>query len=149
MKLKISERYCLFLSFENLSTDRFLSFFDAFLKFDLHSVRFLNFHKNSALFLIRPFYNRILRVSDVKISMKPFIFVLDELAHCAVKNICVQRQKNLEAIPRAKPKHARTWHSSYEKVNRFNNLPDSGRLLRCYRHSKKPLDSQSNCMNHK
>ena len=45
----------MFLSFENLSTDRFLSFFDAFLNFDLPSAGFFNFHKNSGLFLIRPF----------------------------------------------------------------------------------------------
>ena len=55
MKLHTNERYCLFLGFENLSTDRFLSFFDAFLKFDLPNARFLNFPKNSLLFLIRPF----------------------------------------------------------------------------------------------
>ena len=30
-------------------------YFDAFLRFDLPNARFLNFLKNSALFLIRPF----------------------------------------------------------------------------------------------
>ena len=45
MKLHTSERYYSFLSFENLSTERFLS----------SLMRFLNFPLNSALSLIGPF----------------------------------------------------------------------------------------------
>ena len=49
----------LFLSFDNLSAERFLNYFlanHAFLNFDLLSVRSLNFPKISALFLIGPFF---------------------------------------------------------------------------------------------
>ena len=49
----------LFLSFGNLSAERFLNYLlanYAFLNFDLLSVRSLNFPKISASFLIRPFF---------------------------------------------------------------------------------------------
>ena len=48
-----------FLSFDNLSAERFLNYLlanYAFLNFDLLSVRSLNFPKISALFLIGPFF---------------------------------------------------------------------------------------------
>ena len=52
MTLHSSERYYLFLSFENLSTERFLSSLMCFFKFDLPSACFLNFPQYSGTFLI-------------------------------------------------------------------------------------------------
>ena len=52
LKLHTSERYYLFLKFENLGTE----FFDVFLRFDLPSAHFLNFPQNSARSLIGPFF---------------------------------------------------------------------------------------------
>ena len=63
MKLHTSERYCLFLSFENLSTDRLLSFLMHFLNLTCPVLKFSqNF---SAVSYKTVSYNRILRVCKV------------------------------------------------------------------------------------
>ena len=56
---KEQKKIYLFLSFDNLSAERFLNYLlanYAFLNFDLLSVRSLNFPKISASFLIGPFF---------------------------------------------------------------------------------------------
>ena len=53
------KKFYLFLSFDNLSTERFLNHLLAnyvFLNFDLLSVRTLNFSKISSSFLVGPFF---------------------------------------------------------------------------------------------
>ena len=56
---KEQKKFYSFLSFDNLSAERFLNYLlaiYAFLNFDLLSLRSLNFPKISASFLIRPFF---------------------------------------------------------------------------------------------